>query len=924
MFGPFVFSAASEKALRRNLAAYVDVLNSHKDVNAHDLAYTLRERRSILQHRLAVSAQDVATLSEKLTAYVLEDDGMDGPRLVRTRQKAENGKAKLLGVFTGQGAQWSAMGAELIRCSPFAGQIIKGLESYLLELPDKDRPSWSLENELLAGDDTSRLSEGSMSQPLCTAIQIMLVDLLDTANVHFDVVVGHSSGEIAAAYAAGLLSARDAILIAYYRGLSCQYAHSPNGEVDGAMLAAGTSMEDALELCQDETFAGRITLAAVNSSSSVTISGDVDAIEELAIIMEDENKFCRRLRVDKAYHSQHMRFCAKEYADGMQRAGVLAEAAPLISRTGSCQWYSSVYGGELIDSSFGLSGEYWLQNLVRPVMFEAALSAALKTSGSPFDAALEIGPHPALTSPATQIMKDILPKPVPYHGTLRRGIEAVGALSEALGFLWSHLGKRAIDLDHYERKMLDNDDAAFSLLKGLPRYQWNHETRYWSESMRSRHLRMRSQPVHPLLGHPTPESGPHALRWKHVLKPSEMQWLPGHAVQRQIVFPAAGYISTAVEAARNLAADDRSIQAIELSQLDIHQAIPFQDDDDGVEVLVELLQIAGPSGNQHDIASYFSYSAALGGPSGNPGMSLVATANVRVRFGAPIKNLLLERQQEPPHMIEVQPHRLYDDLARLEYNFSGPFRSLVQLRRKLGFSRCAGQQADRAPDCGGLWIHPADLDAAFQAVNLAYSYPGDEQLRHLHLPTKIATIRINPATLGLLGDADDHDTGGQFSVDASWNRPDPLCPSTGFSGNARLYLSGDRPQYASVQVDDVVLKPVGKSEDERKMFCGIDNVPTDLDGNAAGEEIPVTEYMQDFMRVLSRVFTFYAAQFDHDVPADSPARTEEGPNKHYLHYCHHVAEELKKGGNELIKAEWLRDTEQDILDDIHRLGYVDS
>ena len=173
------------------------------------------------------------------------------------------------------------------------------------------------------------MNDSAISQPLNTAIQIMLVDILRSANVHFDAVIGHSGGEVAAAYAAGFLTARDALSVAYYRGMNCRYATSPNGNFEGAMLAVGTSMEDALQLCEDEDFAGRISLAAVNSSSSVTIFGDEDAIEELAVIMDEEKKFHRRLKVDKAYHSKHMQSAAAPYLEGIRRAGVKAQTSSL-------------------------------------------------------------------------------------------------------------------------------------------------------------------------------------------------------------------------------------------------------------------------------------------------------------------------------------------------------------------------------------------------------------------------------------------------------------------------------------------------------------------------------------------------------------------------------------------------------------------
>lgn len=145
-------------------------------------------------------------------------DDKESPIGVRALARSGARSSRILGVFTGQGAQYARMGAEIIETSSWARKLIKQLEGYLAELPEEDRPEWSLEAELLRESSGTRLHEALISQPLCTALQIMLVDMLAEARISFHAVIGHSSGEIAAAYASGWLTARDAIIIAYYRG----------------------------------------------------------------------------------------------------------------------------------------------------------------------------------------------------------------------------------------------------------------------------------------------------------------------------------------------------------------------------------------------------------------------------------------------------------------------------------------------------------------------------------------------------------------------------------------------------------------------------------------------------------------------------------------------------------------------------------
>lgn len=158
------------------------------------------------------------------------------------------------------------MGAGLVEASPVAAARLADLAEVLRGLPEP--PPWTLRDELLAGEDTSRVAKVVVAQPLCTAVQIILVDVLRAAGVSFAAVVGHSSGEIGAAYAAGLVSARDAIRIAYFRGVHAGLAASPSAHAPrGAMLAGKAPAHGA-------------RVVAVNAPSSVTLSGDDDAVDE--------------------------------------------------------------------------------------------------------------------------------------------------------------------------------------------------------------------------------------------------------------------------------------------------------------------------------------------------------------------------------------------------------------------------------------------------------------------------------------------------------------------------------------------------------------------------------------------------------------------------------------------------------------------
>jgi acyl transferase domain-containing protein len=371
-FIPFVFSAASDKSLNSMLESTIEFLDKNGGVDISNLVYTLSTRRSVLSRRLAISAASVEQLQEgikgRLEAAAADDDSSLGI-------SALPGAPSILGIFTGQGAQWPAMGSKLFASSPIARATLSDLDASLASLPTYHRPSWTLMDELSA-DSKSRVGEAAISQPLCAAVQIVLVDLLRAAGVRFRAVVGHSSGEIAAAYTAGFLNASDAIRIAYYRGYFAKLAAGPTGE-KGGMMAVGTDFEDASELCQVDDFVERLCVAAHNSPTSVTLSGDIDAIIQAQNVLEEEKKFARALRVDTAYHSVHMLRCSLSYLKALKECCI----QPLQPEPDAPKWFSSVYNSRIMADTEHLDGTYWVQNMVQPVLFYPATQTCLASTG---------------------------------------------------------------------------------------------------------------------------------------------------------------------------------------------------------------------------------------------------------------------------------------------------------------------------------------------------------------------------------------------------------------------------------------------------------------------------------------------------------------------------------------------------------------
>ncbi|KAF7165740.1 hypothetical protein CNMCM6106_001816 [Aspergillus hiratsukae] len=793
---PFVFSAQSESALAATMERLALHLHQNPDIDLRNLAWTLYARRSLWPIRASCFGASASALEAELMLSAEKiRNGKQSPAVKAL--SIPRSKPRVLGVFTGQGAQWPAMGRELIRASPWLERRVDDLERALSQLPEADRPTWSLKEEMLSS--TAKVEEAILSQPLCTAVQILLVDSLHLAGIEFASVVGHSSGEIAAAYAAECLTAEAAICIAYYRGLHTKGARGAKGEL-GGMLAVGTSLEDAEELCALPTFAGRLAIAASNSASSLTLSGDRDAVNQAHLVFQDEKKFSRPLKVDKAYHSHHMLPCGGPYGHSLDQLQVRA-AKPRL------QWYSSVYDGALVHTADGLCGPYWVENMCRPVSFSQALTKAIGQTQETCDLVIEVGPHPALKGPASSTVQEILGRDLPYTGLLQRGSNDAKAFSDALGFIWARFGRDAIDFSALQDTLFDATQQP-RLVKDLPSYPWDHSRVFWHESRAIQADLFRELPPHPLLG-VCKEVVSDRVHWRNILTPREIPWLKGHALQGQTIFPASGYISMAIEAGRMVMESEGTIALIEMQDLIIDRPITFEEDSIvGVEVLVTLAGISREI--QDDGTTLMTATFTCHTPAGRGSTSLVVAARgaVCVTLDAARETTLPPAREVFEDLIEVDRERFYDGLKELGYQYTGPFKALDQLARYLNLSTGVVYQPQHSESFQeSLLVHPAMLDASFQSVFLAYSWPGDGRLWSLHVPTKIRRVQVNPA---LCTASDDKLF---FHTEAEEG------PKSTVHGHITLSRAVGEP--AAIRVEQITVIPVAPASvaDDRALFA---------------------------------------------------------------------------------------------------------
>ncbi|KAF2713296.1 hypothetical protein K504DRAFT_398387 [Pleomassaria siparia CBS 279.74] len=508
-----LFSANTAQSLKDMVQNYQTLL-SETSLNVADVAYTLANRREHLPHRtFAVATKDKFDVAATVTAQKV---GLAAPSLVM--------------VFTGQGAAWPQVGRALLLSNPRFSHTIESLDKILQGLG----AVWSLKEELLKPARTSRVFEAEFSQPLCTAIQLALVDTLAAVGIKPAAVVGHSSGEIGAAYAAGALTAEEAIAVAYHRGTATKERTQ-----QGGMAAVGLGWDQV----QDFLIPGVVT-ACDNSPGSVTVSGDA---EKLAVVLASIKQAhpdvpTTTLKVEQAYHSHHMLAFGEAYHQAMVNSGVTG-SVPTIP------FFSSVTGDLQVSTKASpLGPSYWQANLERPVLFRSAVTKILKSSAIANEVFLELGPHSALAGPLRQILTAESSN-ASYVSSLVRRQNSAENLLQVIGKLYA----LHVEIDF---KSLVPGGACVT---NLPAYPWDHSRRYMFESRVTKEWLGKKYPDHALLGGKLPESTDLEPVWRNLLQVDTTPWLVDHKLGDNIVFPLAGYVSIAAEAARQASGIDDGV-----------------------------------------------------------------------------------------------------------------------------------------------------------------------------------------------------------------------------------------------------------------------------------------------------------------------------------------------------------------------------
>jgi len=667
-------SARNARALQELAQSYVDFFQHDKTVCLHDVCYTASVRRSHHEHRLATVTSSPENLVHELGAFVSGKE----VRSAVSRRCFKNKQPKLAFAFAGMGPQWWGMGRQLMHEEPLFRHVLEECDQLLRPLS-----KWSLMDELTADETNSRVGDADVTQVANCAIQIALTALWKSWGIIPDAVVGHSAGEMAAAHAAGVLSMSDALRVAFHRG---RLLHRATGK--GTMLALGMSHSQAASAIRG--YENCVSIAAINSPTSVTLSGDAEALQEIAQNVEQQQLFCRFLPTRVPYHSPQIDSSRGELLESLAGLDPHESTIPIVSEvTGS------------FASGRAFDGSYWWRNAREPVQFAAAIDQLIEAG---YELFLEISPHPVLATYISECLgsrgKDgtVLP-------TVRRREDERETMLRSLATLYVH-GREVRWPGVYQ----------YGICVSLPQYPWQRE-RHWLDLSTSAGAPTPNSD-HPLLGRRLRTVHP---SWEKELDDALLAYLDDHVIHDTPVYPAAAYVETALAVLREIANTHQTA----VQQIALHKMLPMQRRD-----TLALQLIYHP-----DDTSFEIYSATNGE---NPTWTLHASG--KLGHGGRDEACSVDLQAIMTRCAaEIPAAECYRTFEEFGVRFANAFCGIAKLWR--GENEALGRielPAGIELSEDRYQIHPALLDAAFQVLIGAI-----RPVEGLYLPTLLEGVKLH-------------------------------------------------------------------------------------------------------------------------------------------------------------------------------------
>jgi acyl transferase domain-containing protein len=655
-----VVSARNPNALAEAAREFSSFLEEADPADLPAICYTAAARRTRHDFRLAAVGDSQQTLAAELQAFA---NGDAGSRCVPV-ECSRKSQPKVAFVFSGMGSQEKGIARHLLHNEPVFHAVIEQCGEVLRPLA-----GWSLLDVFEGHSWSPNIEDANVAQVANFALQAGLVALWSSWGIEPDAVIGHSTGEIAAAYASGALTLADALRLAYHRG---RLLHRISGR--GRMLAAGVPKVEAERYVSGRE--SRIAIAAHNSPSSVTFSGDSEILDQIAAELQQTGVFSRFVPVAVPYHSPQIDPLREELLAALADLQPRPARIPVASAT-LADWATNGYAGT----------QYWWRNIREPVRFAAAADLLIEDG---YEIFLEVGAHPVLRSALSECLEARQ-----KHGTvlasLRRGEDDCVTARQTLGMLHS-LGCQV----NWAEAL-----GSRQVLAGLPLYPWQRERHWLGPEFQTGSASQQaggSETGHPLLGIRLRSA---RQCWETDLQDRRLAYLRGHVVQGTPVFPAAAYLEMMRAAAELSSAEGGQ----SIHEVAFHKMLPVAE---GAEPLIQLVCDADGTFTVYSAADraqgmWTAHATGKIGKSAPTAGPTAVLADIRARC---LKKVSISDW-----------YRLFQERG---LDYSGAFRGVQELWQgkgeALGMVRILEEFESSTLSYG---IHPALLDSALQVTGAA-------------------------------------------------------------------------------------------------------------------------------------------------------------------------------------------------------------
>ena len=670
-----VLSAHSRQALSDTAAIYATVIDAGGDTA--DLAAAVAWQRDLAGHRLALPVTAPAEMAASLRNFA--ETGTLASGVVGL---APSGTPKICFVFSGNGCQWAGMGRVAFANSEAFRRHFRSIDAIFARLAD-----WSLVEALHDETLADRLKKTRIAQPLLFAVQSALTASLAEWGLKPDMALGHSVGEVAAAYASGALGLAEAVHVIFHRS---EHQESVHGH--GGMAVANLPRDEAQALIDASGLYG-LEIAAINSPTSVTLSGPEETIRAFQRIARKNRIAVRVLDLAYPFHSALLEPLRLPLLDSLGDFDAGAGDIPFISTV-----TGDVMAGHALDR------EYWWRNVREPVRFHDAIEAAGRQGATLF---IEIGPRPILTANMADTLREagldgsVIPSLVEKENS-GDPLATIAARALVLG--------AGLDL---ERLFGSRPNGTLK----LPAYAWQRKIFQQPQTTEALDL-YGAAPRHPLIGARLMAGTP---EWRNLIDATAVPYLADHRIDDEIVVPGSAFAEMALAVARETFPDG----PIGLEDFDLLQWLPLQPDAMR-ELSVRL------HGDSHVVEIWSR--ARLGAD------EWTLHARGRITQIASPTPATVPKPVLPHHMTADQ---VYDAALATGVHYGPAFRRVLRAERSETIVEVELSPFEEDAGSASLKqiLHPISLDSAFHAMFENIKKRVDE--RYAYLPVRFALLRVD-------------------------------------------------------------------------------------------------------------------------------------------------------------------------------------